>query len=294
MDLKTTLKEHILAGNPQSDVARAMNVSITTLSLWLNDKYKGNNGRIEELAAGYLDKIAAQGEEGVKFKKDFDFVETGNFVKIASAVRLATAWGDMRIVTGESGFGKTTALKRIKADDETVILVECYKGMRKNRFMAKLALAAGVKAKGSFDVLFEAICEALDGSKRVILIDECEHLPIEAIDAVRRINDFCGCGVVLVGLPVFLSLLKRPEYSYIYNRTAIPVQLKALNDYDIQGMIGTMCSWEVPVSLWTSCSKGRGRDLRIIAQESMRVALLNPEADKAEVIEAVTKQLGRL
>lgn len=181
-----------------------------------------------------------------------------------------------------------------------MIFVQVYRGMRKNRFLSKLCKAAGLNVRGSFDDLFEELTDKLQGSGRLIVIDEAEHLPIDAIDAVRRLNDFTGCGVVLCGLPVMLDMLRsyQREYAYIYNRTAISVQLTLLNEEDTRKLISTVMDGEVRCEVWHKASKGIGRDLRIICFEALRIAKLNNIAVKSDkfdrLINTVAKDLGRI
>lgn len=300
MDIKRLLSEHIAQGNAQTAVARAMNISGATLSAWLNGKYNGNNERIEELVETYLGKVTNKTIEISSYKKDFDFVKTSVFDMIERGVKLALSRGELRVIVGDSGVGKTMALKAIKAADETIILTEVYRGIRKNRFLAKLCKAADLNAKGSFDDTFELLCEKLRGTGRLIMVDEAEHLPLDALDALRRLNDFTGCGVVMVGLPIFYERLRsyQNDYSYIYNRTTIPMKLDRLNVDDTEALVSTMLLSDIEAGVWYSCCNGVGRDLKMIVQESLRIAGLNGSETQGagfeKVIRAVTKRLGRV
>ena len=127
-----------------------------------------------------------------------------------------------------------------------------------------------------------------------------EHLPIDAMDALRRINDFTGCPVVLCGLPDLLYKLRtcQRQYGYIYNRTSIPITLSELTVKGTEKLVSTMLESNVSTALWHKVSHGIGRDLKYIVRESIRVAGLNNTdvADTAAyiaVIEGVAKQLGR-
>jgi DNA transposition AAA+ family ATPase len=134
----------------------------------------------------------------------------------------------------------------------------------------------------------------------VIAVDEVEHLTIESIDAVRRINDFTGCGVVLVGLPKFYNDLARrqSDYAYVYNRTAMPMKLGKCKKQDLATMAATMFDCAIPDVVLMNVCGGIGRDLRIILLESLRVAADNgvSSSDVAAfsgIIERVSKNLGR-
>lgn len=295
--LREQLTEYLESNKiSQEAAAAAMAISGSALSAWRKEKYAGDNARIEALVVEYLGRQVATAVEVGTFKRDFDFVETSVYDLICTGVNLAEARGEIRPVLGDSGIGKTTALLHIREEKQTAIFVQVYKGIRKNRFLAKMCKAAGISTKGTFDDLFEDLVSQLRGTGRPIIVDEAEHLPIDALDAVRRINDFTGCGVVLVGLPIFYELLRR--YPYIYNRTAMPIRLKRLDKQDTSKMINTMCPTDVPAEVWHQACAGVGRDLKMIALESMRVAALNSvevsnAAAMIKIINEVKKLLGR-
>lgn len=293
-DLTQYLTENRIS---QEASASAMGLSGSALSAWRNEKYNGDNNRVEALVAEYLGREAATAAEIKAFKRDFDFVPTSVYEMIAQGVELAEARGEIRPVLGDSGVGKTTALLHIKSEKKTAIMVQVYKGIRKNRFLGKLCKAAGFSTRGSFDDLFETLVEELNNTGRLIIVDEAEHLPIDALDALRRLNDFTGCGVVLVGLPIFYDLLRR--YPYIYNRTAMPIRLDHLSERDTTLMVKTMLSAVVPSGVWHEACVGVGRDLKMIVLESMRVADLNNidvsnAQEFTKIISGVKKRLGRV
>lgn len=259
----------------QTRVAAAIGISVSALNSWMKGSYKGDNARVEKAIARFME---AQHEAGIEigaFKKDFDFVETSIYLEIQESANLAEYRGEMRAVTGISGIGKTTAIRKIAADREgSAIFVECYAGMRKNRLMQKMGASAGIGDGRTFDDMFEYLVRTLRGSNRLIIIDEAEHLPVEALDAVRRIHDFTGCGVLICGHPRFYESLKRYQdrYAYIFNRLSIPLALKKISAADAQAMAATMCPNEVPGNVWLKSCDGIGRDLKIIVHEAMRVA----------------------
>ena len=205
-NLKNFLEKH--PDFTQTRVAASIGVSVSALNSWIKGSYKGDNDRVEKAVSYFLEAQKEAGQETGRFKKDFDFVESEVYQDVRRSVNLAEYRGEIRIITGISGIGKSIAIDHIKEErDSSMILVKCYPGMRRNRFMKKLCQAAGMEGTGTYDDMFEDICSRLNGTGRVVAIDEAEHLTIESVDVVRRISDFTGCGVVFVGLPKFYSEL---------------------------------------------------------------------------------------
>ena len=288
-------------GVSQETISKEMNLSASAISAWMKGKYKGDSDKITELVDQYLTRNQRRSVETKVIKMDFDFVETSIYTTISDGVQISDAYRQIRVIIGDSGVGKTTALKRIKDQRSNSVYVPVYAGIRKNRFLDKLCEAAGLVGYGSFDDKFELLVKNLTGTDRLILVDEVEHLPIDAVDALRRINDFTGCGVILAGLPVFLDrLAKYPEYTYIFNRMAIPIVLGRLNEIDVKKLVNTMVPPDCPITSpeWFQYCQGLGRDLKIIAQESLRVAALNGISTNStsrfgEVVKTVIKSLAR-
>lgn len=303
--METTLREHLSQhmtanGVSQEAAAKTMGISGSALSSWRNNKYTGDNSRMEGLVVAYMNRQDDIQAETTAVKRDFDFVETSVYERIYKGVELADLQGEIRIIVGASGIGKTTALKHIEEIKQNVILIQVYRGMRKNRFLSKLCKAAKITARGSFDDLFDELAQRLNGSGKLIIVDEAEHLPLDAIDALRRLNDFTDCGVVMTGLPEFYERMRayQRDYAYVYNRTSIPIKLKHIDDSDAGKMVATMINSPITPSVWNTACMGVGRDLKMIVKESMRIAKLNKvsASDAVEftaVIEKVRKELGR-
>jgi DNA transposition AAA+ family ATPase len=298
-NLKKFLEKH--PEFTQTRVAASINVSVSALNAWLKGTYNGDNARLERAVSYFLEAKKEAGEETGRYKKDFDFVETEVYSDVLRSVNLAEYRGEIRVITGISGIGKSVALQHIKEDrEQTMILVKLYPGMRKNRLLKKLCIEAGTEGAGTYDDMFEDLVARLNGTGRVIAFDEAEHLTIESIDMARRINDFTGCGVVFVGLPKFYNELSRRQgdYAYVYNRTAMPMKLKKNKAQELAAMAATMVKTDLPDNVYMNACAGVGRDLRIILLEALRVAAENgiEPADVtafAAVIDRVKSNLGR-
>lgn len=300
-NLREKFENHLTeSGFSQEGIAKSLGVSGSILSSWRKGSYKGDNERVDSLIVSYLSRYENIAEKSKGIKTDFDFVPTEVYKNVVKGAELAEIRHCIRVEVGESGVGKTTALKHLKADNESMILLQAYPGIRKNRVLAKLCKSAGFNCRGSYDDLFEELVARLDGANRLIAIDESEHLPIDAIDAIRRINDFTGCPVIFVGLPNFYQILVKYqiEYAYVFNRISIPIDVKKNSMDDAANMVATMLDCDVDAAVWHDACAGIGRDLKEIVLESIRVAELNgidvKDTEKfVKVIRRVKKELGR-
>ncbi|HPR78585.1 MAG TPA: hypothetical protein PLR69_08305, partial [Candidatus Limiplasma sp.] len=91
---------------------------------------------------------------------------------------------------------------------------------------------------------------------------------------------------------------RQADYAYVYNRTSIPMKLVRNSGADLAAMAATMIRAEIPPQVYSVASSGIARDLRMILQESMRVAAENgidtlDARSFSGIIESVSKKLGR-
>lgn len=284
----------------QSELAKAIGVSVSRVSSWLAGKYTGRNDLLEELVGEFMHKRAATHREVSALKKDFDFVPTENYELANDAIDVAEARGEFRLMIGASGVGKTTALNRIHEQKRTSILIRAYRGITTKGFMTRLCKELGLEPRHSFGLMFENIITELNGSGRLVMVDEAEHLPIDALDALRSLNDFTGCCVILCGLPMLLNMLRNStQYTYVYNRTSLNITMKLLGENDIARMVATMVDTPVEAAFWMKACRGIGRDLKMIVQESLRLAekqQIDVQTEPARlktVITGVVALLGR-
>ena len=284
----------------QSELAKAIGVSVSRVSSWLSGKYAGRNDVLEDLVEEFLSKRAAIHRETSMLKRDFDFVETENYALAYDGISVAEARGEFRLMIGASGVGKTMALERIHEQKRTSVLIRAYRGITTRGFMTRFCTELGLEPLHSFGLMFEEIISEMESTNRLVLVDEAEHLPIEAMDALRSFTDFTGCSVILCGLPMLLNMLRSStKYTYIYNRTSLTIHMNLLSETDVAQLVATMVDTPVEAAFWFKACRGIGRDLRMIVQESLRLAELRgidthtePERFKT-IINGVVNLLGR-
>ena len=81
----------------------------------------------------------------------------------------------------------------------------------------KLRISTGRK-----DDMWIRICDALSGERKVLIIDEAQHLPVKTIEAVRAFIDADPTlGICMIGNIATLSNNGNPAYAQIQNRTKL-------------------------------------------------------------------------
>ncbi len=210
----------------QRGVAKELNISETTLSLFLKDSYSGNNLELAKIIQQYINLGTAR-EALAKLPELC--LKVNNTVEIERKARIAHLYSNILLLYGPAGCGKTTALQHYTRTNNGVVYVEADVTTNSPRCILKLILnALGEDSKGSTADLMQCILAKLNNTKRLLIIDEAQHLTEKSFDAIRAINDKAHIGIVYAGNP---SILKRmygrqeEEFDQVYSRIVYKCKL---------------------------------------------------------------------
>ncbi len=275
----------------QASVARAIGISASALNQWLAGKYKGDVKGLEHAITGFLHR---QNERARSKKTSATFVMTSAAAKVFEAAKMCHLDGDIGVVVGDAGTGKTTSVKEYASRNSDVILVEADLGYTARDLFCELHRKCGFDGQGSIHRMKDDVINKLEDSGRLIIIDEAEHLPVRALDLVRRINDKAGVGILFCGLKRFMEnlRLKQADFAYLYTRVGFKVTLDKLQAGDVEAMVQDA----IPGSngLWKTFyeeSHGNCRVLRKLVVRAVRLAEVNDVAVTSDIIREAAKML---
>ncbi len=219
-----------------SSVAKAIGVSQATLSLFLKGSYEGNNEKIQQLLEHFIER---ETEKKRNPKKELKFCMTNSAKRIFEVLRMSHLDGEIAVIIGNAGLGKTTALREYCRRNKEVILIESNLSYSTKNVLQELSKKTGGDGLGSINMLIKEIVEKLKDSGRMIIVDEGEHLPTRALDLLRTINDQSGIGIALTGLPRLLNNLKgrKGEHAYLYSRVGLVLKIDELEAEDITQLV---------------------------------------------------------
>lgn len=290
--LAAELDQHMQErGHTQAAVARAIGVSASALNQWIAGKYKGDIKGLEHAITGFLQRDR---ERAQVRKTALGFVMTVPAAKVLEAARMCHLDGEIGVVVGDAGIGKTTAIKRYAASNSDVILIEADLGYTARDLFAELHRKCGFDGLGSINRMKDDVIDKLRDSGRLIIIDEAEHLPVRALDLLRRINDKAGAGILFCGLKRFMEnlRLKQADFAYLYTRVGFKVSLEQLQAQDIEAIVHEA----IPGSngLWKAFHQechGNGRVLSKLVARTVRIAEVNGAAVTPEIVREAAKML---
>ena len=236
--LQTTIKELIRTGKTDStSVAKSVNKSPATLSLYLKGAY---NGKVAELEADLRNFLAYFEKQQNTVKKELKFFKTTIAKKIFKAAAMCQMLGKMGVCYGSPGIGKTTAINEYKKDTVNVILVDPFEQTSARSVLIQIAeqLKLNYRQNMTLEEFTANIVKKLGKNKYLIIIDEAENLKLDIFKILRKIHDKTknNCGILFAGTHQLQELLlkTKKELPYISSRIGYVAKLEELNLNDVE------------------------------------------------------------
>ena len=297
-DLK---KEMQRRGLSNRQTGRMLGVSATTISQIINGRYN----IVPELENKIMDFLnSSQSKENQKEATHSvtTLVETSTYKKVLEAINIMYVEMSIGVIYGEAGIGKSRALKEFKKEMSRTILIQATPAYTAKELFKALHIRLGGDGKGTLNGLFNEVVQHLSGSERVVIIDEAENLPNQALDMLRRLWDMTKddesdegtISLVLVGLERLLYNLKgkRGEFSQLYSRVAIAVKLGNLRENDTKKFLKEgVKGGEEYYKMFHELSGGNIRTLKNLLKRSITISNINNIQLSEKAIKTANKQL---
>lgn len=211
----------------QAAVAKELGVSSSILSQFLSETYIGSNEKVAEKIHQYL----AREQERKRYTAAPRFTEDViNTKLVLSTLNYVHSCGAMATIVGAAGCGKTTALQHYAENNSNVIYIQADATKNSPRAALKLILKElGEKPNGTVSDILDTLITELKGTRKLIIIDEAQHLTERSFDTIRAINDRAAVGVVYAGTPDIRNRMigrKSEELDQVYSRIGYDCELK--------------------------------------------------------------------
>lgn len=291
-ELKQALLSHMEAtGKSQVDVAKAIARSASVVSYWLKGKYNGDVADLEGRIRGYLEK--ARAKEYVT-PRNAAFVPTWNARAFFAIADRCAQECEMGVATAESGMGKTTACIEYTRQHPEVLYVPANLCFTARVLFVHLCEALDLSTKGSIHEMFKSVVEKLNGSERLIIVDQAEYLPYRALELIRSVYDEAEVGVLLVGMPRLYHNLKKEkgDFAQLYSRVAVYHKLDfGLRDEEIQAMVeNRLAGVRVDWKLFKEPCRGNARNL----DKLIKGAKWEAQQNRCEIDADIVRKASRI
>ena len=229
------------SGKTQAQIARETSLSTATVSQFLNGTYNGDN---EKTAAALIKYLKVAQEQIRQTTTETFYRDLRNTVISMGAADYAHKKREIVLLSGAAGAGKTTALKHYVEETTGVIFITANSCMTSaSAILGAITEKIGRTPKSKKQLLMKELVNALQGSNRLIIIDEADHLTFSALQALRNLNDEAGVGILLAGNDRIYNQMvcgvKSSEFDQL--RTRIFARPKVCNEYtidEIKGIFG--------------------------------------------------------
>ena len=195
----------------QAKAAPLMGISQTALSQYRRSMY--DNGDISALESKLEEFFRTQEEQEASTEKALpyrptqDYIPTSISEDVYKLIRYCQLEKGMVIIHGDAGIGKTKGAERFVRENPTAsvyIQATPSTGTLAN-LLKVLARALKVpETRNKLDLTL-AIREKLEGTNKVIIIDEAQHLQLRSLEEIRTwadanpITGQQGVGIALIG-----------------------------------------------------------------------------------------------
>lgn len=289
MDIRAELN-NLLKCKKQSlaYVATATGIAKSTISMWLNDKYDGDNEKLADKINNFI-----QREKERSGNDELPIVDISIIKYISEIARLCHTKGKIGVCVGRAGLGKTVAVKEYTKTALDSILIESDSGYTAKSLLKEIHRRLALSGKGSVYDLMGEVVNKLNQSGRLLIIDEAENLPYRALEITRRIHDKTGVGVLLIGRNILFENLRgfNNQYDQLYSRVKYHKLLDRLLIQDVIKILETAGQDSKLAETYLLYSDGNTRRLEHLITHSISIAKFN---GKAAVDIAVIKQTSKL
>ena len=189
------------AGLTQGAIAKEAGVSPAVVTRWLKGAYPGDVAAVDRKMARWLDARELRRQVDARLPEAPGWVDTPTSARILAALAYAQMAGDVAVIYGTAGLGKTAALKRqgvLSPNVWVVTMGPAFAGVASA--LQEVAETIGLReVPGRAARLHREIVQRLRDTRGLLAIDEAQHLSVPALEAMRALHDATGVGLALAG-----------------------------------------------------------------------------------------------
>ena len=266
-----------------SALSRALGISSAVISQFRQGVYKGDSKAVAMKIEKYMNNYQDKSKSRSTGLKDEFFIS--NDVKMAKfVINEAISECEIALLYGSAGSGKSTILQDFAKNNPNAVLIEATCHTTAKVLIDELCEALKIEGASGINAKLKAVARFLKENDKIILIDEAEHLPLKALEDLRRIYDFSHTPMVLCGTEVLLNNLmgKNKELRQLYSRIC--------GKWCMQGLSKEECDGFFRSGIY-KYTKGNFRSASKLYKKALRLARLNECECDDEIIATATQMV---
>lgn len=223
-------------------VAKEAGISAATLNQWLAGKYQGDNEGIDGKMRLWLEADMARRAAGSAMPVAPGYISTPTSARILGALAYAQMAGDIAIAYGNAGVGKTASCAHYRTSSPNVwiaTMTPSTSGVV--TALQEICEALGLDASGGARAMNKRVERRVRDTHGLLIVDESQHLSVQALDEIRSIHDATGIGIAFVGNDgVFARMAggrNAQQLDRLYSRIGKRLRLQQSSEADIVALI---------------------------------------------------------
>lgn len=184
----------------QTQIARETGLSPSAVNQWLKGVYAGDNDSIETKMRTWLDAYHQRRATGSRMPTAPAWVDTTIGQRVIGALAYAHTAGDIAMIYGAAGLGKTKAIEHYAASGLNVWIATMSPSTSGVvPAMQEICAALDISAQGGASVMRRTVARRVRSTGGLLVVDEAQNLSNAALEEIRTIHDATGIGIVFVG-----------------------------------------------------------------------------------------------
>ncbi|MBX9698604.1 MAG: AAA family ATPase [Acetobacteraceae bacterium] len=213
-------------GLTKAAAARDAGIHEATFNAFVNGTYQGDNRRIAASCLRWMRARRDRQRQRATLPAAPAHVETPTAAAITEVLGYAQAAGDMVVVSGPPGIGKTSAACAYAKATPNVWKITGHPMLHAPKpAMEELARMLGMPGSSAIQSLHRAVVHKVRGTGGLIIVDEANHLGAVTLDQLRAIHDEAGVGLALLGNATTLVRIeggaRAAEFAQLFSRVGM-------------------------------------------------------------------------
>ena len=275
--------------------AELANIRCYVLAKYLDDLPGCNKESVEASLRAHSPKL--EREEARANRPEFIPILTANL--ILEKLQEADDHKALGLLYGPPGIGKTFAIEefidRVEKQNDLekpgVLLLAAHSASTPKSLMAALRVQAGIAHQATASTLAEGLVRKLITGHYLTIVDEANHLNIEAMELLRYVYDLGRLGEILLGTLRLYEVYtdgSRParELEQLWSRVGICELLPGLMEHEARQMIQKALG-RIPESTTKQILRKTGNSIRRITNLLERLQELTKISEDRDVTDLV-------
>ncbi|GAB0119449.1 AAA family ATPase [Acidisoma sp. 7E03] len=296
-DVRTAINAAIAGGISVRTISEESSVPYGTLAAFVKGTYNGRNENIADRLRPWLSAQNGKTRKRTGIAVAPGFIMTPTAEAIMDALEFAQHIPDIIVITGAPGVGKTEACAAYAQNNSNVWLVTANPSMRTAKaLLAELAdvLALPTYGRAHSSRLSAHIIKRLTGTSGLVIVDEAQHLQIDALEQLRAIFDLANVGVALAGNATVKNLMDSKDRSEKYAQLFSRVGFRVNRPVPAKGDVGKLLdAWNLTNTEVRRRAEEIAREPGALRSMTKALRIAKMAAEESGASEPTEKQLSK-